>query len=206
MIKKILSIICGILFPLIAWSQTGNGLSIKLPPGTQPHPEFVMNYGIDEFVGTWQYSNNDTVFTIKLQKGAIIGGMMIEIGATPLLGGYSLEVNGVLIDNYIENIGTVWHQRKHKGPEEHVYLTALTLEYPAHALGIRFFDQRKKHLNGEGIIGGYIEMVEKGKLRWYLNERRGLDVIYEGDPDIEYPELIGFSVPTDVIMTKISDE
>ena len=40
----------------------------------------------------------------------------------------------------------------------------------------------------------------------HLDERIGIDAMCEGDPDIEYPELIGFSVPTHVIMTKISDE
>ena len=107
--KRIYLILLGILSPVMIGAQD-NGLSVTLPPGSNPNPDlaFIEKYEIDEFVGTWQYVGNDTVFTIKLVKGNIVG-MKLKLG-TPLFGGYSLSVGGVMVDNYIENIGTVWHQ------------------------------------------------------------------------------------------------
>ena len=125
--KRIYLILLGILSPVMIGAQD-NGLSVTLPPGSNPNPDlaFIEKYEIDEFVGTWQYVGNDTVFTIKLVKGNIVG-MKLKLG-TPLFGGYSLSVGGVMVDNYIENIGTVWHQLD-EAPVENVYLTALTNTY-----------------------------------------------------------------------------
>lgn len=200
--KHVILILLGMFFPLVIWAQ-GNGLNVTLPPGINPHPDLTLikKYEIDEFVGTWQYVGHDTVFTIKLVKGNSVG-LNLKLGR-PLFGGYSLSVGGVMVDNYIENIGTIWHQLENEAPVENIYIIALTSEYPTAGLGTKFYDQQKKHLNGKGIMGGYIELIESGKLHWFLDEYAGL---YEGDADNPFPELIGFSVPTDVIMTKISDE
>lgn len=205
--RRIYVILLGILFPTVIWAQD-NGLNVTLPPGINPNPDLTLikRYEIDEFVGTWQYVGNDTVFTLKLVIGKIVGSTYTNELPTPLFGGYSLKVKGAIKANFIENIGTVWHSLQNEAPMENIYLTALTTKYPTHSLGTRFYDQRKKHLNGTGILGGYIAMEAEGKLHWHLDERIGIDAMCEGDPDIEYPKLIGFSVPTDVIMTKISDE
>ena len=66
-----------------------------------------------------------------------------------------------------------------------------------------FYDQRKKHFNGKGIWGGYITMLSKNKLKWELNEEIGISTWLEGCEDCPEIKPIGFSVPTNVILTKV---
>ena len=66
-----------------------------------------------------------------------------------------------------------------------------------------FYDQRKKHLDGNGISGCYITMVAKNKLKWELNEEIGIRDWIEGCEDCPEIKPIGFSVPTNVILTKV---
>ena len=69
-------------------------------------------------------------------------------------------------------------------------------------VGVLFYDQRKKHFGGKGILGGKILLLSSDKIRWHLDEKLGLAL---KEPD-EYTELIGFSVPSDVIMTKEKEQ
>ena len=69
-------------------------------------------------------------------------------------------------------------------------------------VGVLVYDQRKKHFGGKGILGGKILLLSSDKIRWHLDEKLGLAL---EEPD-EYTELIGFSVPSDVIMTKEKDQ
>ena len=63
---------------------------------------------------------------------------------------------------------------------------------------ISFYDQRKKHFEGKSPIGGgKMELISPTQLHWVLNEEQGI-LIKEG----WVSKLIGFSVPTDVIMTR----
>ena len=160
-----------------------------------------VNY--DSFVGTWIYQKNDTIFKIKLQKG-----MVSYDNAVVLFGGYSLSVCGVVTDNYIGGtIPFVWDVYN-PAPSKNIYIVVYyNDQFPARQ-GFMFYDQRKKHLNGEGIGGGKIELIAPNKIHWTLNERKGLWHYLEGEP-IEGRELPtieeaiqGFSVPTDVIMIK----
>lgn len=41
-------------------------------------------------------------------------------------------------------------------------------------LGFTFYDQRKQHLNGKGIVGGTMDLLSSNKLHWKLNEKKGL--------------------------------
>ena len=72
------------------------------------------------------------------------------------------------------------------------------------SLGIIFYDQRKRHFGGKGITGGYIQLLSPTKIRWKLDEEKGIWNETEGDESISDAERrpIGFSVPDDVIMTK----
>ena len=155
-----------------------------------------VNY--DDFVGTWVYQKNDTIFKIKLQKGRVSYD-----NAIVLFGGYSLSVRGVVTDNYIGGtIPSVWNVYD-PAPSKNIYIDGFgnTLN----RVGITFYDQRKKHLNGEGIGGGVIRLIAPNKIHWTLNEREGLWPYLEGEqvegPTIE-EAIQGFSVPTDVIMIK----
>jgi hypothetical protein len=157
-----------------------------------------VNY--DAFVGTWVYQKNDTVFKIRLQKGEK------SYGTKVLFGGYSLSVKGVLKDNYIKSMPAVWDVYT-PAPSNNIYIVALNDNTP-NFLGFTFYDQRKKHLNGQGLLGGKIELLAPNKIHWTLNEWEGLWYMLEGEreegdnrPGIR-ESMIGFSVPADVIMIK----
>ena len=80
---------------------------------------------------------------------------------------------------------------------------ATSLDYiDPNRVGVLFYDQRKKHFGGKGILGGKILLLSSDKIRWHLDEKLGLAL---EEPD-EYTELIGFSVPSDVIMTKEKEQ
>jgi hypothetical protein len=160
-----------------------------------------VNY--NSFVGTWIYQKNDTVFKIKLQKGK-----RSHVDNITLFGGYSLGVRGVVTDNYIGGaIPSVWNVYD-PAPSKNIYIVVYYNDQFPTRQGFVFYDQRKKHLNGEGIGGGKIELIAPNKIHWTLNEREGLWPYLEGEqvegydlPTIE-EAIQGFSVPTDVIMIK----
>ena len=160
-----------------------------------------MNY--DDFVGTWVYQKNDIIFKIKLQKGRVSYD-----NAIVLFGGYSLSVRGVMTDNYIGGtIPSVWNVYD-PAPSKNIYIAVYYNDELPSLQGFKLYDQRKKHLNGEGIGGGRIELIAPNKIHWTLNEREGLWPWLEGEriegedfPTIE-EAIQGFSVPTDVIMIK----
>ena len=74
---------------------------------------------------------------------------------------------------------------------------------PTSYFSMLFYDQRKKHLDGNGISGCFITMVAKNKLKWELNEEIGIRDWVEGCEDCPEIKPIGFSVPTNVILTKV---
>ena len=149
----------------------------------------------DAFVGTWVYQKNDTVFKIKLQKGTMIFKTMKNMPG--IFGGYYLSVKGVVKEDYIKTIPTIW-DADILASLGNIYINAIS-DTPNY-LGFTFYDQRKKHINGTGIPGGKMWLIAPDKLHWTLNEKDGLWAILEGSG--EDMTLRGFSVPTDVIMTK----
>lgn len=160
-----------------------------------------VNY--DDFVGTWIYQNNDSIFKIRLQKGTRIGHF---VSYKNIFGGYYLSVNGIVKEDYIKTMPSILNSGT--PPENNIYLTASGAT--PNIIGFNFYDQRKQHFNGGGLSGGLIELIAPNKLHWTLNEKEGVWNYTEGDlgdSDIVLPEaiLIGFSVPTDVILTKVEE-
>lgn len=157
----------------------------------------------DAFVGTWIYQNNDSIFKIKLQKGTRVGHFASHKN---IFGGYYLSVNGVTKEDYIKTMPSILNNGT--PPENNIYLTASGAT--PNIIGFIFYDQRKQHFNGRGLLGGVMELIAPNKLHWTLNEKEGVWEYTEGDlidTDIELPEatFIGFSVPTDVILTKVEE-
>lgn len=148
-------------------------------------------------------SVNDTIFKIVLKKGYAEDQHMIING---LMGGYFLSVKGIIVENYFSIRDTIWHLDKKKGTQDFSIWAsnnATSLDYiDPNRVGVLFYDQRKKHFGGKGILGGKILLLSSDKIRWHLDEKLGLAL---EEPD-EYTELIGFSVPSDVIMTKEKEQ
>ncbi len=159
----------------------------------------------DKFVGTWVYESNDTVFTIKLQKGEFIINTRPNMEC--LFGGYSLKVGGVMNENYIKTMPTTMTQDSYP-PSSNIYLYGWA--YSLTHASFTFFDQRIKHLKGEGIFCGKLLLLNPDTLRWTLDEEEGVWYACEGEFDDENEpehewEIKGFSVPINVIMTKVQD-
>ena len=159
----------------------------------------------DKFVGTWVYESNDTVFTIKLQKGELTYANMPNDKC--LFGGYSLKVGGVMKENYINIMPTTITQDSYP-PSSNIYIKGWA--FSDFYAGFIFFDQRIKHLKGKGILGGDMRLLTSNTLKWTLDEEYGLWHACEGEYDDENApehewEIKGFSVPINVIMTKVQD-
>lgn len=152
---------------------------------------------VTDYLGTWKGECGDTIFTIKLLEGDIrYNGTIVKI-----LGGYSVMVNEEIIDNYLD-VGTTLPLGVN-AVDYKVYINASYFIPPRQYVGFTFYDQRKKHFNGEGILGGKLEYIAPNQLHWTLDEKYGIWCETEGDEDAEEVQPIGFSVPTDIILTKV---
>lgn len=152
---------------------------------------------LDTYVGTWLYQSNDTIFKIVLKRG-YAESKRERINA--LVGGYSLTVKGVCIEDYLNISSTVWHLDNNKPIGFYIWASnnAINLSYiDPNRVGVIFYDQRKKHMEGGGMPGGEILILSPDKIRWHLDEKQGLAIEDSG----KYVP-IGFSVPSDVIMTR----
>ena len=147
---------------------------------------------VDDYIGTWRGEKGDTIFTIKLVKGDVLLNSIIHV-----MGGYQVTVKGKYTDNYLK-IPSKWDSSK-SFREQGMYISAAySYERP-----ITILDQQKKHFNGEGISGGRAEYIYPNKLHWTLNEKMGIYMKIEGDENYGEVQPIGFSVPTDIIMTRV---
>ncbi len=148
-------------------------------------------YTSNDYFGTWVYQSKDTVFTIKIQKTVLNEKELI-------VGGYSLKVKGVLTDNYIGNPPANWKPNTMAQNNDIYIFGKCRVDEGKSLVTISFYDQRKKHFEGKSPIGGgKMELISPTQLHWVLNEEQGI-LIKEG----WVSKLIGFSVPTDVIMTR----
>lgn len=152
----------------------------------------------DEFVGTWIYQSNDTIFKIKLQKCETYGYPFNEKNNN-IIGGYYLSINGVVQQDFIKPMPTTLDVNFYL-PDFNIYIfgTCFGPKY----VGFTFYDQQKKHVNGEGLSCGDLRLISTNKLQWLLDEEYGLWHAIEGRDDSDEYKLEGFSVPSNVIMTK----
>ena len=156
---------------------------------------------LDSYEGTWIYQKNDIIFKIKLQKGQEAWRNDLING---LYGGYYLSVRGEVLENYMGELPTCWDVLKECQPNNLFIWAYSPYTDELGSLGIIFYDQRKRHFGGKGITGGYIQLLSPTKIRWKLDEEKGIWNETEGDESISDAgrRPIGFSVPDDVIMTK----
>ena len=163
---------------------------------------------IENYIGTWKYEKGDTVFIVKLIEGETYNKKKQRkvLDFRYLFGGYSLSVRGKIIENYIDNIHEQWiiGDEIGKDSEQHIYIRGAYFP-DRKSNGFTFYDQRMRHFDGNGIIAGSFEFIAPNKLHWTLNEKKGIWNATEGLEDWVEVKPIGFSVPTDVIMTKVDE-
>jgi len=151
---------------------------------------------LEAYEGTWLYQSNDTIFKIVLQKGPKVYGSGSIDG---LLGGYFLSVKGDTLENYLSPLPACW---KTFTTTNNLYIWATNYspnkqDINPNSLRFTFWDQKKRHYDGNGIMAGTINLLSPNKIRWILDEIEGIRATIDQTAD-----PIGFSVPTDVIMTK----
>jgi hypothetical protein len=159
----------------------------------------------DDFVGTWVYQKNDTVFRIKLQKGKWLSHYG---NRDKLFGGYYLSVKGEVKEDFIRPVPSEWEVGPSSAPSNNIYIEASG--NTPNRVGFKFYDQSKKHLDGMGITGGEMKLITPTHLHWTLDELSGLRwtlgsglwIRDENMQAIRKETLRGFSVPADVIMVK----
>ena len=157
---------------------------------------------VDDFVGTWRYTSNDTVFTVVLIKGEDLNFPYI-INAERLFGGYSVSIDGVLVDNYLNVSSVLDYDLGCNASLQRIYITATGVRGRTHEYGFTFYDQRKRHFNGKGISGGNLTLLAPNKLKWEIDEEAGIWFEIEGCEDCPEVKPIGFSVPNNVVLTKV---
>ena len=148
------------------------------------------------YEGTWMYQSNDTIFKIVLKKGQKVRSNYVLDG---LFGGYFLSVNGATVENYMSPIITTLEPSDTRAK---IYIWATNystnkLDVNPNCLRFTFYDQKKKHFDGNGINAGTIKLLSPNKIEWILDEKEGIRATIDQTAD-----PIGFSVPTDVIMIK----
>lgn len=122
-----------------------------------------------------------------------------------LMGGYFLSVKGIIVENYFSIRDTIWHLDKKR--ELKIFLSGLQTMLPVWTTLILiesefYFTTNGRSTSAERDIRRKILLLSSDKIRWHLDEKLGLAL---EEPD-EYTELIGFSVPSDVIMTKEKEQ
>ena len=158
---------------------------------------------IDDFVGKWQYISGDTIFTVVLIEGED-SNFPYTINTRRLFGGYSVSLNGVLVDDYLNINSVLDYDLGCNASLQNIYITATGVHDLPNEYGFTFYDQRKKHFNGKGISGGSLQMISSGKLKWSIDEEYGIWLEVEGCEECDEVTPIGFSVPNNVVLTKVS--
>lgn len=146
------------------------------------------------FAGVWEYHSNDTVFRVILRKGVYdTNTTYLEC----LLGGYYLKKGDVVLDNYLLKIPA-----RDTGKEDVVIMATNSTIEPENVdpqlLRVMLKDQRYKKRSG---FGSYMKLLSPTTAEWVLVEDEG--PLFIGDYGADSPP--GFSVPSNVILTKIKE-
>jgi hypothetical protein len=144
---------------------------------------------LDAYVGVWEYKSANEVFRINLIKGS--KNTRLSIGET-LIGDYFYQKDGVVLDNYFSDA-----------------IPSQISDRNYHDIVVRATNAKS---NPENINPNKLKMVLKDKrlikssaccevmlisptqIRWILAD-------CEGPVDSDF--ALGFSIPTDVILTKV---
>ena len=146
---------------------------------------------LNVYIGTWEYTSGNEIFIITLKNGSV--DTDISYGSC-LIGDYFYSKNNVVLDSYsISEIPTNFNDLT----SETVILFASNGKFESvsyanpNELYMFFYDKQRK----KRVASGKIQLISSTQIRWILRDDEG---DYDGDDWVEP----GFSVPTDVVMTK----
>ena len=147
--------------------------------------------GLQQFVGTWIYQSNDTVFKITFKKGFFdCPFVCYDI----VQSGYYLKVGDKVLDDYDSD------SYIQKG-EITIPIIVATNSNPKlkdidpNYIRIELEDMRYKKHSGPS---SYMKLLSPTTAKWVLKEDEGIDLYEEGENLAP-----GFSVPSNVILTKV---
>ena len=155
---------------------------------------------LDFFAGTWQYINKATneEFTLKLRKSVYINPLdKYQDEEACLVGVYTYKVNGIIVTNTMDEFGSDIHALKMPVIATNFVRNISKLD--SQKLWLTFND-RKYNKN---TLSSSLEIASNSpaKIRWTLTEDEGEEVYSPG----ETIKPNGFSVPVNMILTKVSE-
>ena len=147
---------------------------------------------LEAYVGVWENVTANYSFKIYLKIGT--KDTKVSFGSC-LIGDYFYSQNSMIFDTYsVSNIPIIFNDLSRKS----VIIYASNGKYESvsysnpNELNMIFYDKQRK----KRVYNGKIQLVSPTQIRWLLEDD-------EGDCDIENWVEPGFSVPTNIIMTKI---
>jgi len=150
---------------------------------------------IDAYVGIWEYKNNEEIFRIIMKKGIVY---LSNVLTDCLLGDYYYKKGNIVVNDY--NSGN-------NIPDTYTRKTSLNvIIYATNAFNCEYkdrVDENRLYMHFSDInlnkhtASGAIHLLSPNSIRWILEEEEG-EYVGEAPP-------LGFSVPTDVIMTRVSE-
>ena len=154
--------------------------------------------GYSFYVGTWKYTNTGTKeeFTIRLrdttnQASPFFGGEIYEC----MVGTYTYKKNGVVILDNME----MFNDKSVKALRMPIFITSgQDNGYTDMLLQARDYGTIVRGRPKSSI--GDFQLVSSGnpkQIRWIIGEKEGVRVVGIND------EPPGFSIPTDIILTKV---
>ncbi|MEQ9232412.1 MAG: hypothetical protein RIF46_17150 [Cyclobacteriaceae bacterium] len=149
---------------------------------------YVTDEDLDRFIGTWEWSQNQDTYRIYLEKRTKKHLQVFNAYMDQVEGLHTLIVGGVILEN-----STNW---------TYPSITGGGTGGGAHHLGFRFHDISKdKHSSATLELLDPTGRVRVGSQARFQVSDRGKFII--NGMDGNKPFHAGFTVPTDVIMTKV---
>ena len=154
---------------------------------------------LDAYVGVWEYANATDTFRIVLRKG--VQEAMPNSTNECLIGGYRYVKQGVLVGDYTKGIiPSQFLDKDWSKEDETITVKASNARSNPEWIDPNLLDLYFKD-RGFNKWGGHsqIQLLSPTQIRWILEESEGVYLTEEDVPPA------GFSVPVDIVMTKISD-
>ncbi len=147
---------------------------------------------LEAYQGTWEYISGNEIFRIYLKIGA--KDTKVSYGIC-LLGDYFYSKGNVILSTYsVSDIPGIYSDVS--GNNTIIYASNGKYESVKYAnpneLHMFFYDKQLK----KKVYSGKIQLISPTQIRWILKDDEG---VYTSDEEWIEP---GFSVPTDVILTK----
>ena len=192
----LIGVYCNAQQPIISMEARENDYSIELTPGCY-YKDTTNAY--QPFVGTWEWTDGSSTLTLVFEKIEMVYVHFSDIYEDYLVGKYKYVEDGIVVVNTLDNV--VNSTNFWSGAYVPIYGSGHPSDLTSH---FQFSDYAKEKLgNGRLEITEYLTQsngsILATKADWSLRGKGGIYI--EGiSPEIQP----GFSIPTDVTLTKIN--